>query len=94
MAWSGTVHAWSALSTPTQWLDSIARATDTRLYRWQESTRILFQCGFCGLVWGLVTFLLYLLGRRIVFEAKKAEATPIAPPPPTPVESPVPLTPN
>lgn len=78
-AWPGITRAWSALNAPTQWLDALARAGNVPLYRWSETSRVLFQCGLCGFVWGAVTFVLYLLARGIVYEARRSLRTKRAP---------------
>lgn len=64
--WDAVFESWRVMYLPAGVLDEATRLAGMDIYRWNETPRVLLQCAFCGLVWGLLTFCLYTIVRATV----------------------------
>jgi hypothetical protein len=63
--WDAVFSSWLYWSAPTHLLDQVTQLAGIRIYRWAETPRILLQCAFCGVIWGVLTWLVYWSCRQI-----------------------------
>lgn len=57
--WDALFNTWMALSAPIALLDRLLLGMGITISTWRDAPRVLLQCAFCGVVWGLVTYVLY-----------------------------------